>query len=261
MSFSNSLAQAGELSRRSIISTFRKPQTWAPGFFFPVLLALVYAGQFESATALDGFPEVDSFLDFLLPASVLQGVAFGATNGAGDLAIDIEFGFFDRLLTSPVNRVVILLGRMAGTAAWSFVQSIFLVVVFVLFGASISGGIGAVLALIATSIMLGLFLGSFSMGLAFRSGSEEVVQSIFPLVFAFLFLSSAFFPTELMKGWYKVMAENNPITFIIDPLRRMILGGFDVSDAAQAILVSGGLAVLMMLFALWQLRIKLVQSR
>ena len=253
-------AQISELSRRSIFSTFRKPQTWIPGFFFPVMLALVYSSQFESATQYPGFPEVNSFLDFLIPAAILQGVSFGATNGAADLAIDIEHGFFDRLLVAPVHRITILLGRMAGTAAWSFVQAIFLVLVLLAFGAEVNGGVVAVIILAFTAVLLGLFLGSLAMGLALRSGSEEVIQSIFPLVFAFLFLSSAFFPTELMTGWYQKVAENNPITFIIDPLRRIILTGFNVTDTLQAVFVTGGLAVASIAFALWQLQIKLKRS-
>lgn len=255
-----SLAHVQELSRRSVVSTFRKPQTWIPGFFFPVMLALVYSSQFENATEYPGFPEVSSFLDFLIPASVLQGVSFGATNGASDLAVDIEHGFFDRLLVSPARRVTILLGRMAGTGAWSFLQSIFLILVFLVLGADVSGGFFSVLILAFTAVLLGLFLGSLAMGLALRSGSEEVVQSTFPLVFAFLFLSSAFFPTELMTGWYQTVAENNPITFIIDPLRRMLLGGVNLTDFLQAVLVTGGLAAVSMAFALWQLSIKLKRS-
>ena len=101
-------AQALALSRRSILGTFRQPQAWIPGFLFPLLMAAVYAAQFKRATQLPGFPEVDSFLQFLLPATVLQACIFGATNGASDLSVDIEQGFFERLLAPPVSRTSIL---------------------------------------------------------------------------------------------------------------------------------------------------------
>ena len=250
------LEQAKGLSKRSISSLFRQPQSWLPGFFFPVLLALVYTSQFSGATSeLPGFALGDgSFLNFLLPASILQGISFGATNGASDLAVDIEQGFFDRLLVSPVNRLIILLGRMAGTAVWALVQTIVLVSIFMALGARIEGGILAFLILLVCAVLLSLFIGSFAMGLALRTGSEEVVQSIFPMIFVFLFISSAFFPTQAMSGWYRWLAEINPITYIIDPLRRMVLIEFTLSDALQSIVIVLGLAILTIGFALYHLR-------
>ena len=50
-----------------------------------------------------------------------------------------------------------------------------------------------------------------------------------------LFISSAFFPTDLMSGWYRQVAELNPITWIIDPLRRLVIVGWDASDALTAL--------------------------
>ena len=77
--------QAVELSRRSIVALIRQPQTWAPALIFPLLLS----AQFGRAIHQPGFPPVDSFLDFLLPAAILQAIAFNATNGGADLAHDI----------------------------------------------------------------------------------------------------------------------------------------------------------------------------
>lgn len=251
------LAQAEELSRRSILAIVRQPQSWLPGFFFPILLALVYTSQFTRAIddGLAGFENADSFLNFLLPASLLQGISFGATVGAADLAVDIERGFFDRLLVSPVNRLLILLGRMAGTVMWAVVQTTIVILIFMALGARIDGQgwILTFLTLLVAAVFLSLFIGSFAMGLALKTGSEEVVQSVFPMIFAFLFLSSAFFPTESMTGWYRELAERNPITFVINPLRRIVLTGFDFSDAVMAILIVMGLAALTISFALYQL--------
>ncbi len=260
MTARQTLAQAEELSRRSIIALFRQPQSWIPGFFFPILLALVYTSQFSGATNLPGFELTDSFLNFLLPASLLQGISFGATIGASDLAVDIEQGFFDRLLVSPANRLVILLGRMAGTMTWATIQCCSLTLIFIALGVRIHGGSLAFFTILLVGVLLSLFLGSFAMGLALATGSEEVVQSLFPLIFAFLFLSSAFFPTEAMTGWYRQLAELNPITYIIDPLRRMVLSDFNWGDAGQAISVVLLLATLGIAFSLYRLRKKLAKT-
>ena len=101
MSAKKFLPQALQLSYRSILGMIRQPQAWVPTLFFPLLLAAVYAAQFSKAVNLPEFPYPDvTFLDFILPACVIQGVLFGSTNSATDLAADIENSFMDRLLSS-----------------------------------------------------------------------------------------------------------------------------------------------------------------
>lgn len=91
------------LSRRSIVAAIRQPANWIPGIFFPFLLAAVFSSQLSKAVDLPGFPfQGITFLDFILPAAILQGVSFGSINGGSELALDIENGFIDRLLSSPV---------------------------------------------------------------------------------------------------------------------------------------------------------------
>ncbi|MDH3756089.1 MAG: ABC transporter permease [Acidimicrobiia bacterium] len=261
MSASSTVAQVAILSRRSVLGTFRQPQSWVPGFFFPLMLAAVYSSQFAKVVDLPTFPfEIDSFLEFILPASILQGVAFGATNGASDLAADIEGGFIDRLLASPVPRQVILVSRLAGSAIFASAQAIVLMLVFLVFGASIAGGFPAAITLVLVGALLALGLGSLGCAIAFRSGSQEVVQGTFPLIFVLIFVSSAFFPTELMEGWYGAVAERNPMTWIIDPARRLTIEEFAWSDAGQALGLCAVFAIVAIAVASGQQRRRLRTS-
>ena len=255
------VAQFVQLSRRSVVNAARQPANYIPGLFFPFMLAAVYASQFAKAVDIPAFPFPDAtFLEFILAGAVLQGVSFGATNGGTELALDIENGFMDRLLSSPVARPAILVGRLAGSMAYAVVMVFVLTGVFVLMGADVAGGIGAFLTLLVTSIFLALFLGGVGAALGLRTGSQEVVQSIFPLVFVGLFASSAFFPVNLMDGWYGDIAANNPITWIIDAVRRQIIEGFTWSDAGQAIGVAAGLALLSVTWAFFELERRVRRS-
>ena len=155
----SALAQTAALSHRSVLATFRQPQSWIPGFFFPLMLTAVYTSQFARAIRLEGFPEVESFLDFLVPAAILQGVLFGANNGATELARDIENGFMDRLLSSPVWRSSILVGRLAGSAVFAAVQAVVLMLVFLVFGARYAGGLGAVVVIVVVAMLAALDVG------------------------------------------------------------------------------------------------------
>ena len=247
--------QAAALSRRSLVGTARQPAVWLPGLFFPLMLAAVYSSQFAKAVDLPGFPYPDAtFLDFMLVASVLQGVSFGSIGSAAGLALDIENGFMDRLLSSPVSRSSILVGRLAGGMGFAITQTLVLVTVFLVFGAQMAGGVASVVTLAVVAALLALGLGGLGSAIALKTGSQEVVQSIFPVVFIFIFISSAFFPVELMEGWYGAIAEQNPITWVIDPTRELTVVGFDLATAVEAVAVAAGIGAIGVVVAFLQLR-------
>ena len=64
--------------------------------------------------------------------------------------------------------------------------------------------------LILLAMVMAIAIGGVTAAIGVRTGSQETVQNTFPLIFILLFLSSAFFPTELMSGWYQLMAEAEP---------------------------------------------------
>jgi ABC-2 type transport system permease protein len=251
--------QAAELALRSIRNTARQPQAWIPGMIFPLMLTAVYTAQFARAIRQPGFPPVDSYLDFVLPASVLQAVAFGATNGGSDFALDIENGFFDRLIASPVSRVSILVGRLAGSAVFAGIQALALVVVFFVFGVRIESGLPGVGVLLVTAVLLALAIGALGVVLALRTSSQEAVQSTFPVIFVMLFVSSAFWPTSLMQGTYRAVARHNPITFVIDPVRRLVIERWSWGDAGQAIGITIAFAAVTTAMAFAALRHRLAE--
>ncbi|MFQ5557818.1 MAG: ABC transporter permease [Acidimicrobiales bacterium] len=256
--FTVALEQIWVLTRRSVLATWRNPGSWVPGLVFPLGISAIYTAQFARAISLPGFPEVDSFLEFILPASVMQSIAFGSTNAGTDLAKDIETGFFDRLIASPVARQSILVGRIAGSAVFAALQAAVLVVVFVIFGAGMASGPAGALAVVLVATLLSVALGGFGIALGLRTGNQEATQSTFPLVFVLIFVSSAFFPTTLMRGWYRQVAEVNPFSLIIDPTRRLVIEDWSWADLGQAAGVSVAIAVVSLGLSyrqyLWRLR-------
>ena len=227
--------QAWMLSMRSTLATARKADRWAPGLFFPLAMAAVYASQFARATALPGFPEVDSFLQFILPATILQGIAFSASNAGTDMATDIETGFFDRLVVSPVARQSIFVGRVGGSAAAAGFQSGAHMAIFFVLGAPIESGLAGTAALVLVSAVLSVAISGFGLTVAMRTGSSEATQAMFPLVLMMVFVSSAFFPTELMKGWYQTVAEHNPFSVVVNPTRQLVISRWSWGDVFEAV--------------------------
>lgn len=241
---SQAIDQARALARRSILGTVRQPQVWMPGLLFPMFIAAVNTSTMGRSTSIPGFPEVDSLLDFLLPASITHAVLFGGLTAGSDTALDIQTGFFDRLLASPVSRTSILVGRLMGAAVMGALQALVFMAVYGAFGVRLAGGVAAAGVLIVYAMVLALVIGGFAAMLALRTGSAEAVQNVFPLTFILLFISSAFFPTELMSGIYRSVATRNPITWMVDGARHQVVVGFDWSEAATAIGVAAALAAL-----------------
>lgn len=242
------------MARRSIRSIARQPQTWVPAIVFPLFFSAVSAAAFDRTRALPGFPEVDSFLTFVLPATIIQGVVFGATSVGTEMAIDIENGFADRLRVAPVGRVGLMLGRLAGVMSLAVVQAVLFCVVFLATGASVAGGVPSIVGLAMVSCLLAGAIGSFALTVAIRTGSVEAVNGFFPILFVALFLSSAFFPPQLAGGWFEAVANVNPMTWMIDPARRLVITGFSFSDLVQAVVVAFGLMAVLVAMAVSALR-------
>jgi len=250
--------QAAALSWRAVVRFARQPSSWIPATVFPLLLVAVNSSAMARVATLPGVvPPGATFLMYLLPAAIVQGVMFGGINGGSELATDIQTGFFDRLVSSPVSRPAILVGRLGGAMAFGAVQAVFFQLVLWPFGADVEGGIPGRLVLVVVAVLLSLGLGAVAAGLAARTGQAEAVQGFFPLIFILLFLSSAFFPTELMSGVYQKVAEANPLSWLVNGMRYQVLYGFSWSEAATSIGVCLVICAIGLAFATTQIRRRL----
>jgi ABC-2 type transport system permease protein len=232
---STALAQYSALSRRTILDTVRQPTSIIPAVVFPLIFMSLSSAALNESTNLPGFPPVDSFLQFLVTTTIIQGALFGSISAGSNMAIDIEGGFFERLVASPVSRTSILVGRVTSSAVIGMFQAWLFIGVASIFGMRSQGGIiSFVMIAIVASVVAAAF-GSFSVAFALRTGSTEAVQGSFPMLFAGLFLSSAFFPRNLMEGWFKTVATINPLSHVIENLRGQIIYGINWVDAGIAL--------------------------
>jgi ABC-2 type transport system permease protein len=232
------------LGARSIRQTFRRPQLLAPIVVFPTLLLAIQTGGAGASIELPGFPPVQSFLQFMLAGAMMQSMMLAGNSGGIAFAVDIEMGFTDRLFTAPIPRFAIVLGRLAGTAALGLFASLWFLAIGLIFGADIEGGVpGALLAIFLVTASA-LPVGGIGAAIALRTSSASVVQGLFPLVLVVLFLSTAFFPQELMIEPAKTIAEYNPLSFIVEGVREPIISGFDATVTMEALAAIAGIVVL-----------------
>ncbi len=242
---SETLRQTRALAWRSVKTTLRIPQAWFPSLFFPLALLAIFTGSFSDAPGrVPGFPPVRGFLDFAVAGSILQGVLIAGTGAGSAFAADMESGFFDRLVASPVSRWAILTGRLGASVAQGVLQGMLFLGIAIAFGARLQAGVSGVAVVVLYAALLAAAIGGLGVLLALRTGSGEAVQGTFPLFFVLLFFSSAFFPRETMSGWYKTLADANPISYIVEGMREQIVAGGQASATLIGLALALGFAVL-----------------
>jgi ABC-2 type transport system permease protein len=254
---SANLRVVGALGARSVRQTFRRPQLMAPIVIFPTLLLAVQTGGAAASLGLPGFPHVQSFLQFMLAGAMMQSLMLAGNSGGIALAVDIEMGFTDRLFAAPISRYTIVLGRLAGTAALGLLASLWFFAIGLVFGAEIEGGVPGALLAIALVTATAMAVGGIGAAIALRTGSASVVQGLFPLVLVVLFVSSAFFPVDLMIEPAQTIAEYNPLSLIVEGVREPIIAGIDASDTADALLAIVGIVTLGLILSARALRHRL----
>jgi ABC-2 type transport system permease protein len=240
--------------RRALRNAFRRPQFLAPLVVFPSLFLAVNTGGLQATTGLPGFPEVRSFLDFQLASAIVQSTMLGGVSAGIAMALDIEAGFFDRLVVSPIPRTAIAMGRIGAAGALGALQVLWFLALGLIFGAEMATGPVGVLVVIALGMIAALGFGAFGVLIALRARSASTVQGIFPLVIVALFLSSAFFPAELLSSPADVIAEYNPISYVAEGLRQPIAFGWDATVIIEGFVAGIALAGIGIALAIRALR-------
>jgi ABC-2 type transport system permease protein len=235
--------QIGHLAKRSVLRTVRQPEMIAPALLFPLFLLGINAGGLDATTSIKGFPG-DSYLSFALAITFMQGALFATTTVGINLAEDIRTGFLSRLSLTPVNGTAILAAQLAGSTVLATAQALLYIAVGLASGATIQSGVaGGVVLVVLTVVTANAFaaLGAF-WGL--RSGSGEKVQALFPLLFAGFFLSSLFLPRDLITtDWFRAVATYNPVSYMIEGMRSLIVSGWDARALLLAFGCAGGVLV------------------
>lgn len=254
------LAAIRDLGGRSVRQTLRRPQLVSPIIVFPTLLLAVQTGGAGGAVNLPAFPDVDGFLDFMLAGAMIQSALLAGNSGGIAMAVDIESGFTDRLLAAPISRFAIVLGRLAGTAALGLLSAAWYIVLGLAFGARIEEGIVGVALMVVLVVLASIAFGTLSAALALKTGSASVVQGMFPLVFVILFLSSAFFPSDLMLEPAASIAEFNPLSFVVEGIRDPVVSTLTPSDLAAAFAAVLGVGALGLALSSLALRSRLASG-
>jgi ABC-type multidrug transport system permease subunit len=218
------------LWRRSLNEVLRVRGALLPATIAPVVFLLGMSGQFGRLTGLDAFP-TDSYLSWVVPLSCLQGAGFAGAATGSNLARDIEQGWFDRLLVAPVARPLLLVGPILGGITRSLVPATVVLLVGLLLAAALPGGVLGLIALYAASIGFCTVAGLWGVFMALTFRTQQAGPLMQQGVFLAVFLSTAYTPEVLLRGWLAGVAEYNPVTHVLELARQATVSGIEPSWA------------------------------
>jgi ABC-2 type transport system permease protein len=217
------VSQFWVLSRRAIREALRTPEALFPTVFIPAFFLVVNVGQAGRIFPAGGtsFLEGQNYAAFQVPSALLLAASFGSA--AQYLVEDIEGGYFDKLRAAPVSRTAIVLGRLTAEAAKIVAIAALIVLLSLPFGISVASGVlGFFLVLLLAATWAVVFSG-FMQLIALKTRSAAATQSGALVFFPLLFLTPNFVPRDLLTRPMEVAATFNPVTYIMEGLRSLIL--------------------------------------
>ena len=239
------------LWRRSLNEITRVRGALLPATIAPLIFLLGMSGQFGRLKGLEGFP-TDSYLSWIVPLSCLQGAGFAGAATGVNLARDIEQGWFDRLLVSPVPRGVLIVGPILGAITRAMVPTTVVLVVGLALGAELTGGILGLVSLYVAAAGLCAVASLFAIAVAVKLRTQQAGPLMQQGVFLGVFLSTAYTPEVLLRGWLADVAHLNPVTQILELGRQATVEGIDPSwsNTWPGLAALAGMGVVLGLFAL-----------
>ena len=239
------MQQAAVLGGRALREGLRTPESAVPSLFIPLFFLVVNVGQagkiFPSSST--SFLEGQSYAAFTLPSSLLLAASFGTA--ALYLVEDIEGGYFDKLRAAPISRSALVIGRLLAEAAKAVVITAILVVMSLPFGISIASGPAGVLLLLVLTALWAVVFAGFMQLIALKTRSAAATNSGGLVFFPLLFLTPNFVPRELLTRPMEIAATFNPVTYVMEALRSLILQDFAWAPIARGFAVVAVLGVVM----------------
>jgi ABC-2 type transport system permease protein len=234
------------LGTRALREAVRQPDALFMTMFIPIFFLVVNTGQ-----AAEIFPsESTEFLQgqgygaFQLPITLLLAASFGMA--ALFLVEEIESGYFDKLRAIPIPRYSMVLGRLVAEGAKGIVLSSVIVLIALPFGITIASGPLGFVLLVALSAFWGVVYVGFMQLIALKTRSAAATNSGGLIFFPLLFLTPNFVPRELLTEPMEVAATLNPVTYLMEALRSLILDDLDWGTILPGFGVVAALGVVML---------------
>ncbi len=245
---------------RNLITIFRTPVALVPPLVISIFFLVIYESTLGKAAAFIPNLSGNSYLGFILPLSIISSSLSGSGIAAQNMVRDIESGYFDKLLLTPVSRTALLLGPILAGALILGIQASVVIAFATLMGLQSATGIAGLAVVVGLAILLGTGFAGFTVSAALGSGSAAATQGASFLFFPLTFLTASFVPLDLLDGWLQTAARLNPITYVLEAMRGLLNTGWDTAVLTQGVAACLILGVAMYALAVYALRVRTRRS-
>jgi ABC-2 type transport system permease protein len=233
--------------RRWITKTLRRPTFLFFSLIQPLVWFLLFTQAFQAVADIPGFEQItgtDSYIEFFSAAVIIQTVVSSALQAGIGMVDDLESGFMDKMKASPIRRSSILLGKVLSDGFRIVIQTSIIMMLILAVGISIETGVGGFLLILGIAMAFGIAWSGISTFVAMATRNSESTLMISLLTtFPLLFLSTAVMPIQLLPDWVQQVAEVNPLSYVADAIRSLIITGLDLQQLGEAGLVILGVGV------------------
>jgi ABC-2 type transport system permease protein len=250
------LADCLAIAARAIRAVPREPEVLIPALFIPMFFFFINVGALAKLAEHSG--RVSDFKAFQLPVAIIFAVT--GVSRASALVTDIQDGYFDRLLMTPVRRLPLLLGLMAADFLVVCALTVPVLLLGFVVGVHFPTGVAGVVVFIFMGGLWGLAFTGFPYAIALKTGNPAAVNTSFILFFPFAFLTTSFLPTAALSGWLATIANYNPVTYLLVGMRSLVLTGWDGGALVEGFAAIIGVAAVSISLALLALRGRLRPS-
>jgi ABC-2 type transport system permease protein len=247
---SPALRDVASIAGRALRAVPRELETVIPPVFIALFFFVVNIGTLQRLTEshLKGF----DIKAFMLPTAILLGVT--GVSRAGSLVLDIQSGYLDRLLLTPVRRLAILIGHMLADVAIACTLMVPILGLALGLGVRLQSGPAGGLAFLLMGCAWSLAFAGFGYAIALKTGNPAAVNSSFLLFFPFLFMTSSYVPRAQLSGWLGSIATWNPVTYVLEGLRSLVTQGWQWDSLVKAVLAIIAVGLVSMSLCLAALR-------
>ena len=206
---------------------------------------------------------------FIYPGILCIAVMFTAMFSAASIVWDREFGFLREMMVAPIRRSSIVIGKCFGGATVASTQGLIMILLAPLVGVPYS--LTLVVGIFSLQLILAFSITAFGVMVAARIKQMQAFFGVMQMiVMPMFFISGALFPVQGLPRWLEILNRLDPLTYAVDPMRRLVFSHLSISPAAQDALNPGvtwfgwkvpallevavvlGLGLIMLAIAIWE---------
>jgi ABC-2 type transport system permease protein len=179
-----------------------------------------------------------SLRTFVFPGVLCIAVMFTAMFSAASLVWDREFGFLREMMVAPVRRSSLVLGKCLGGATVAGFQGVIVLCIAGLVGVPYNPVL--ILEVFVLQLLLAFSITAFGVMFAVRVTQMQSFMALMQMaIMPMYFLSGALFPVSHLPRWLEILNRLDPLTYAVDPMRRVVFAHLKISEAARNALDPG----------------------